>query len=285
MTSQVWLLVLTAAVGHALWNFAARRTAGNLTAMWLALAGGCIWLLPAILFLLATRAPAALVAAGGYRCVLATGLIHAAYFALLARAYAQGEISLVYPVARGSGIGLTALLAWFLLDESITPAGAAGIGVVLIGILTMGTPALRRGGTTRGFGTALGVGVTIVAYSLVDKVGVGRVHPVLYIWALALITVIILAPFILVGRRHLIWPTVARYWHGITVMAFGILGTYLLILFAFTMGPVSYIVAARESAVVLGSILGFVFLHERPRALRLAAIACITAGLVLIRMG
>jgi len=284
VTTDVWSLVLAAAIGHALWNFAARRVSGNLIVLWFALTAGCILLLPAVIFLLLTRGLSPLTTPAGYGYMLATGLLHIAYFLLLSRAYEQGEISVVYPVARGSGIGLTALLAWLFLDEQIPFIGAAGIGLVFAGILFMGAPGLRSGHTLHGFRTALWVGASIVTYSLVDKVGVGQVHPVLYIWVMAMSTVLWLSPSMLGPRRAELYPTYTRFRRYIIFMSFGILGTYLMILFAFTRGPVSYIVAAREFSVVVGSVLGFVFMREDFHPAKIAAILAITAGIILIKL-
>ena len=94
-----------------------------------------------------------------------------------------GWISLVYPIARGSGVGLTALLAWLLLGERINATGTAGIGLVLLGIAVMGTaPLLRTGAPRRGYALAIGVGVSIAAYSLTDKLGANLLHPVVFMW-------------------------------------------------------------------------------------------------------
>ena len=284
MTPDVWALVLAAAIGHALWNFAARRLSGDLVAIWLALSGGCLLLLPVIVGLIYYRGLDQLTTPAGYAYMLATGLLHIAYFLLLSKAYQRGEISVVYPVARGSGIGLTALLAWLFLHEEISTVGALGIGLVFAGIVLMGSPAFRDRSAVRGLGSALWVGASIVAYSLVDKLGVGQVHPVLYIWAMALIIVLALGPRFL-GQPQLIRQTWRQNRPYIAFMAVGILGTYLMILFAFTRGPVSYIVAAREFSVVVGSLLGFLLLKERLFPAKIAAILAITAGLILIRMG
>jgi len=285
MTAAVWGLVIAAAVGHALWNFAARRVSGDLVVMWLALVAGCVLLSPVIVGLLLCRDIHALTSAAGIGYMIATGLIHVAYFLLLSRAYEQGEISVVYPIARGSGIGLTALLAWILLDEVISPTGAAGIGLIFAGIVLMGSPGLLRTDKVHGFQSALWVGASIVTYSLVDKVGVSQVHPVLYIWAMALIIVLVLWPHLLHRRRGTLLQTAKANRRPIAVMGVGILGTYLMILFAFTLGPVSYIVAAREFSVVVGSVLGFVLLKERFSRLKVAAILAIAAGMILIRLG
>jgi multidrug transporter EmrE-like cation transporter len=124
-------------------------------------------------------------------CMLATGVIHGLYFLALSAAYQRGEMSVVYPVARGSGIALTAMGGTWLLDEHLSVTGYVGIAAVTIGILLFAVP----GWTTRGRGIrqALAVGATIPAYSLVDKVGTGLVHPVVYIWVMYGLTCGVLA--------------------------------------------------------------------------------------------
>ena len=284
MSAEVWALVLTAAVGHALWNLAARKVAGDIAILWLAFALGSACMLPVCAYFywqgtpLVWTTPALL-------CLLATGAIHAIYFALLAWAYEHGEISMVYPVARGSGVGLTALAGWGLLSEDISLLGAAGIGGILCGIFALGAPALMRGGDRRSFKLALCVGLSIVAYSIVDKIGVGHMSPIYYISGMWILGTLLRWPFVWRLRRGTFYASARTHWRSIAFIGLGSLGTYLLILFAYTKGPVSYIVAARESSVVIGSILGFVFLRENFTRLKLVGVLGIAAGLALIKMG
>ncbi len=284
MSSEVWTLVLTAAIGHALWNFAARKVAGDIAILWLSFALGSVCMLPVCAYMWWQGAPPTTTPIS-MLCLLATGVLHAIYFALLASAYEHGEISLVYPVARGSGVGLTALAGWTVLAEDISLLGAAGIGCVLCGIFALGAPALMRGGDRRSFNLALCVGLSIVAYSLVDKIGVGHMRPVYYISGMWILGTLLRWPFVWRLRRGTFYATARAHWRSITFIGLGSLGTYLLILFAYTKGPVSYIVAARESSVVGGALLGFLFLREHFTALKLVGVLGIAVGLVLIKMG
>jgi len=283
VTAGVFFLVLASAFCHAGWNFAARRVAGNLAVLWLGLTAATLCLTLFALYLTLQVGVAAIPSLAAGACVVATGVLHALYFILLARAYEHGEISLVYPVARGSGIGLTAVLGWALLREPITPVGAAGILLVFAGIVVMGWPGRLRGDRL-GMRLALGVGIVIPAYSIVDKIGVSLVHPVLYIWFMFVIFNLLNAPAVL--RRH--WGQLRdlgrRHLAHLLVVGFGSMGTYLIILFAFRLGPVSYIVAVREVAVVVGAGLGIVFLHERLTRAKAVAIIAIVIGLVAIKL-
>jgi len=284
MSADLWALVLTAALGHALWNLAARNVAGDIATLWLAFALGSAVMLPVCVYMYWQGMPLLLTPTAAFY-LLATGAIHAVYFALLAWAYEHGEISMVYPVARGSGVGLTALAGWTLLAEEISLVGALGIGCVLCGIFALGAPALMRGGDRRSFKLALYVGLSIVAYSIVDKVGVGHMQPIYYISGMWILSTLLLWPFVWRLRRGTFGTTARQHWRSIAFIGLGSLGTYLLILFAYTKGPVSYIVAARESSIVAGAILGFIFLRENVTRLKLVGVLAIAAGLALIKMG
>jgi drug/metabolite transporter (DMT)-like permease len=285
MTVSVFLLVLFSAFCHATWNFAARKAAGNLMAIWLGLWIGCAAILPAALGIIIHDGVHTIAELPGISCIIATGLIHSVYFRLLAAAYAEGEISLVYPIARGSGIAFTAILAGLLLQEQLTLLGALGIGLVCLGIISLSRDAHRRADEAKAIRLALGIGTSIVAYSLVDKIGVGYIHPVVYIWSMFLIAGVTLTP-LLVRRYRVRFAKEARQNIGYAlIIGVGSVGTYLMILFAFTMGPVNYIVAVREFAVVLGALAGVVFLKERLTPMKALAICVIVIGIIGIKLG
>ena len=283
MTLGVFLLALAAAVCHAGWNFVARKVSGNLVVVWLAILTGCLLLLPIALGILFHYGFANSVSLPAFGYMIATGVIHAIYFCLLSLSYEKGEITRIYPIARGSGVGGTAICAKLFLREEISFMGSIGIGLIFLGVVAMGSPAFRTGENTRQFKLALCVGASIVTYSLIDKIGVNKVNPVLYIWAMFFIAAIVLWP--LVVWRH--WGTILKtgkiYMRDILAIGAGSIGTYLMILFAFTLGLVSYVVAIREFAVVIGVLLGVLFLKERLTPSKVVAIFTITMGLVCIK--
>lgn len=282
MNADVWGLVLAAALGHALWNFAAYKVAGNTAVLWLAFASGILFITPLCAYLWWQGTPLVLSWPGGL-CLLATGLVHALYFALLAQAYEHGEISTVYPIARGSGVGLTALVAYLGLGEDISLPGAGGIALVFGGIFCVGASALKL--QARGLQLALSVGLTIVCYSLIDKIGVGYVQPIYYICGLWVIATLARLPFVLRQYGAELLTTARAFYGYILLIGGGSLATYLLILYAYTQGPVSYIIAARESSVVIGALLGWVFLKERLTVVKTLGIVAIAGGLILLRAG
>ncbi len=284
MTLYIFLLVIFSAFCHATWNFAARKAAGNLMAIWLGLWIGCAVILPAAIGVVILNGMCAAAELPAISCILATGLIHIVYFRLLAAAYEEGEISLVYPIARGSGIALTAILASFILQEHLTPLGALGIGLVCLGIFSLSTATRRRAEDVKAIRLALGIGASIVAYSIVDKLGVSYVHPIVYIWSMFLIMAVGLTPLLIRRYRGKLWQTARQYKGYAAIIGIGSAGTYLMILFAFTRGPVNYIVAVREFAVVLGALAGIVFLKERLTLVKVVAICVIVIGIIAIKL-
>jgi drug/metabolite transporter (DMT)-like permease len=287
MSTSLFLVVLVAAVFHAVWNFYARKMSGNIVVFWFALWVSVLVLLPLVAGLVVLEGVDAIWAMyrQGYPYMIGTGIFHIGYFILLARAYEYGEISVVYPVARGSGIGATAFCGWLFLNENINWIGATGIGLVCLGILSMGAGVLRQNEQAiDGFKSALGVGVTIIGYSVIDKMGVGVVNPILYIWTMFLVTVLAIWPLVISRHRGEVRKILARSRRSILIIGTGSAGTYLTILFAFTMGPVGYIVALREFAVVVGAVLGVVLLGEKLTAGKVVAIGTIAAGLVCIKL-
>ena len=217
-------------------------------------------------------------------CMVATGLIHAVYFRLLAAAYEHGEISLVYPIARGSGIALTAVLAVLFLKESFGVAGAIGVGLIAVSIPSLCLTSQRKGMHTRAVALALGTGGSIVVYSLVDKIGVGYISPVVYIWSMFLIAAVALTPFVMWRYRGTVRQIAKQYIGYALIIGVGSLGSYLMILFAFTTQPVGYVVAVRESAIIWGSLAGIVFLKERFTIVKIAVTCLIVIGIICIKM-
>ena len=286
MTSAALGLVLTAALLHATWNLALKQSARKLTVSWLSLLAGVLLATPGVLLL--PGGPG--VSPAGWACVLATGLLHALYFLFLSEAYERGELSLVYPLARGSGPLLVALLAPILLGEVLAPAGATGIGLVVLGLFGLaGGPEPAGPGQSRllaqwrapHVALALLTGLTIAGYSLVDKVGVSLVHPYLYQVLMFWGAFLLLTPYVLWRQP----PSVASLkaeWRTVAFVAVFSFAAYLLVLFALRLAKVAYVVAAREVSIVFGAALGAAFLGERHGARRLVAAAGIAAGIVLI---
>jgi len=225
------------------------------------------------------RVPAAVVP-----FMIAPIAIHAVYFFALGRAYRHGGFSRVYPIARGLGVALVPIVALLLFDEWLSPLGTLGVTLVVAGIVSLslaagGGPALTRAG--RGTAWALLTGLTIAAYSLVDKAGVARLHPVPYIALMGLGMSVLLAPVVLADRGALAreWKFNWRTILGASSMN---LTSYLLVLFAFRLSKVGYVVAARELSILFSALIGSLWLGEGRLPARLAGASVVLAGVVCV---
>jgi drug/metabolite transporter (DMT)-like permease len=287
MTGLSLGLVLLSALAHSTWNLLLKRSGDKEIFVWWLLAAGSVVLAPlggVLLWLNPIPPP-------GWWLVLATTVLHIFYFVLLGRGYTQGDLSLVYPIARGIGPMLVPILAVVLLGEDIHLVAVIGIVAIVLGIYTVSwwgnfALLLRRPFaflSNRGSGYAMLTGLTISVYALIDKQGVSYVQPFLYMYLMTLGSAVGLAPYILRQRPI---GAIKREWQGnagpivvagvLTFMAYG------LVLTAFSLSRVSYVAPAREVGIVVGVLMGIIILKEPFGTGRLLGSSLIVAGLVLI---
>jgi drug/metabolite transporter (DMT)-like permease len=281
MPGEALALVAMAAAIHAAWNALAKRAGDQLAFLWSSVSVAALAFLGPGLALL----PPGGVPAAAWPFVAATIAIHAGYFAALGRAYAGGEYSLVYPVARGLGVALVPVLGWALLGEGLSPLGALGVALVVAGIAAVGRAGASRaraGPGGRGLGWAAATGLTIAGYSLVDKAGVTRLHPLPYLAFMGLGISLCLTPWVLRGGR--LAAEWRRNWRAILVASVLNLTSYLLVLFAFRLSKAAYVVAARELSIVLSVVIGRLWLGEAGLRARLPGAALILAGAVCVAL-
>ena len=201
MTAVSLILVLLAAVAHASWNLLLKRADDPEVFAWCLLVVATVLLAPLGVVLFSYNS----VDVTGLWFILATIALHVLYFNLLARGYVQGDLSLVYPVARGMGPMLVPVLAVVFLNEKIEPLAIGGIAAIIGGMYTISwwgnfhqllrSPLLFL--RSAGMRYAVLTGLTIAAYSIVDKEGVGHVQPLLYMYFLTIGTAAMLAPYVL----------------------------------------------------------------------------------------
>jgi drug/metabolite transporter (DMT)-like permease len=244
-------LVLLAAISHATWNLLARRANEKLAFLWCGNLVASILFLPLGIWLLLTEPSISPI---GWGVVVLSAGLEALYYWTLAQAYRYGDLSLVYPIARGTAPILVPLLAALFLGERLSALAMAGIGLVVLGTVVihtrgLGRPSLSAIGQVLGqLGTryALLTGLVIAAYSALDKYGVSLVRPILYGYLLFLGLTVLLLPLALRQRQAL-----ATEWkqHRGSIIVVGLLapGSYLLVLLALTLAPVSYVAAAWAS--------------------------------------
>jgi drug/metabolite transporter (DMT)-like permease len=286
-------LVLLAAVLHASWNIAAKRAGGDqrftlLTSLMTAV----LWL-PAGLWFGWQELPRW--GWAEWAAVSASAAVHLLYFNVLLTGYRVADLTVVYPLARGSGPLITAAVAVLLLGEPLSASGAAGVLAVCGGVfLIAGGPALwrhapgtaERARTRAGLRWGLLTGATIAGYSVIDgyAIKVLLAGPVLYDYLCNLLRVPLQLPTLLRhgGGLKDVWR--AQWKHALVVAALSP-AAYILVLCALQLAPLSHVAPAREVSMLVAALLGGRLLGEGDRALRLLGAACIAAGVIGLSLG
>jgi drug/metabolite transporter (DMT)-like permease len=289
MTLLSLMLLVVAAVLHALSNALIKLSRDKLAFTWWMLTVNAIIGLPLIFFV---GQPQPI----GWLIILVSGLIEAMYFITLTRAYALGDLSQVYPLARGSAPLFVLLWALLFLGERPTPIGMGGILIVVIGLYLVNLPMLADwnrpllGLRSPAARWALLTGLLISTYSAIDKVGMRYVDPLPYLYLFLFVTWIALsAQWLHPDRRSALRAEVQidrrRVLATATVVA--ILGSsaYALVLAALRLSPVSYVSPVRELSVVFGAWIGVRFMGEQGGRLRIFAAALVATGIVVIAVG
>jgi drug/metabolite transporter (DMT)-like permease len=225
----------------------------------------------------------------GWACVLASSLAEIAYFVSMGKAYQSGDLSVAYPLARGSAPLFITFWATLFLKERLTELGLMGIlliagGLYLINARSSGDlwePLRQLGSPVSRW--ALVTGFCISLYSTIDKVGIQYVPPFVYIYLVLLAALIAFTPHILLSGKK---AGIAAEWRvnkvGILVSGVAALLTYYLVLLAMRLSFVSYVGSVREMSAVFGAFLGSTLLGEGYGRIRVLASALVFLGILLI---
>jgi drug/metabolite transporter (DMT)-like permease len=285
MSARALALVLAAAVLHAAWNALAKR--GRDPLAFLALCS-CV-AAPVLLPLAAPLLWRDGVPARALPFVLGTIALHVVYFYALGRAYSTGAYSIVYPIARGLGVALVPVGAYVLLDERLSPVGVTGVVFVVLGVVALHQVGHRHAVATGGrLGAAtlwaVVTGLSIASYSLNDKAGVMRLHPVPYMLLMEAGCGLILLPAALLTRRQAVRLEWTTNWRAILAVGVMSAAGYTLVLLAFRLSKAGYVVAARELSIVLSALIGTLWMGEGRVTPRLAAATIVLAGVVCVAL-
>jgi drug/metabolite transporter (DMT)-like permease len=277
--------LLFAAMLHAIWNMLAKRSIDNQTFLIGSVALSTVMLLPFAVTRLHPIPPAA------WGIIVLSAALEATYYLLLGKAYKGGDLSLVYPISRGSSPMFVTLLAVFVLGERIAPMGIFGILLTVAGIYVVHLKSFQRDALLEPFRAiansrvsqlALLTGMTIASYSAVDKVGVGMVDPVLYIFLVFSLSIVMLAPFMLMKKREALKIEWRTNWRTMLLVGAMIAGGYLLILIILSTNKVSYATSVRSASVVFGALLGLLVLKEPLGDKKLLGAGIIFTGIICI---
>lgn len=281
MELTVFIAVLAAAACHAGWN-ALIKGGGDplMTTAIVTIAAGVVgvpfWPLVGL------PLPAA------WPWVAASVIVHVFYFATLIEAYRHGDLSQVYPIARGGAPLMTGFASTLIIGEHLAPIAWGGLILLVVGVLLLslrGDDALAKF-NTRGIGYALATAVSICAYTMVDGIG-ARVsgNAPGYTMAIFLGCSLAMAGYLMARRG------VAVFGHARPQWRIGLFGgalqvvSYGIAIWAMTVAPIAIVAALRETSVLFGALIAVVVLKEPLRPVRLVAALLIVAGLIALRVG
>lgn len=293
MPAAALALVLVAALLHAAWNVVAKKAGGD----------GRFALLVAG-FIVVVWAPVGLYVGweavprwgwAEWGLIVASGVTHLVYFHVLLRGYALSDLTVVYPVARGTGPLVASLGAVLLLGESMSLLGVAGVLAVTGGVfLIAGGPSLwakvhdpaQKARVMAGLGWGAMTGLLISGYTLIDgyAVKVWLISPILidYFGNFARIPFMLPGALRNPGAVKEAWRT--QWKHALVVATVSPLA-YVLVLYAVKLAPLSHVAPAREVSMLFAALFGGRLLGEGDRGLRIAGAACIGLGVAGLALG
>jgi uncharacterized membrane protein len=284
-------LVAISAVLHVAWNVRLKTAGDPLRAATVGLLAASFGIVPAgiLVWWMTGGGPVPL---DGLALGILSGVVEAGYFILLSAAYRRGDLSVVYPIARGTAPLIAVVIGVAILGERLGVAGSFGVLLLLLGFLVLQQPwQVLRGhrGIDPSIAFAIATGVTIATYTAIDRVGTRIIAPIPYaaiLWLTAVVVLLVWVRFVaggdlFAGGREQVQRAAVGGWLT--------LGAYLLILFALSVAPLSGVAPLRESATVFAAAWGSVRLGEAvsrgDSVRRIGASVAIVAGALLLAMG
>jgi drug/metabolite transporter (DMT)-like permease len=224
-------------------------------------------------------------AAASWKWLAASTIIHYFYYFFLLRAYAHGDLSHVYPIARGLGPTLVAIFSDALIGERISLQAGLGVGLVSLGIIGLALGNGWRGLGGRGTFFAVLTGLTIAGYTVADGTGVRNAgNPLSYIAWLNIIE----GPWVFLAALYVRGPALlpylkAQWWRGSLGGVVATIG-YGIAIWALSLGAMANVAALRETSVLFAALIGTLLLGEKFGAKRVVAALVIVAGLLLMNL-
>ena len=279
MPFELICVVLLAALFHATWNFLVKRSTDPYQGMTSVVIGHIPFGVIAVLW-----SPALSISAWSY--VVAGAILHTGYQLFLLNSYRYGDLSKVYPMARGAAPLITAVVSIVVLDEIYERQQVAALLIIALGIVCL-TFTTSKSNSHHRFKTSILAIVTagfISTYSLVDGVGARIAGTALGFYGfLTIINGFIFALFISIIRPGMAKKAVTHdlretlFSGGISFLAYG------LVIWSFTKAPIALVAALRETSVIFALLLGIFILKEKLTWLKMVAIAATLTGVILLR--
>ena len=215
----------------------------------------------------------------------ASGAFHAAYKLFLTFAYEQGDLSRVYPIARGAAPMVVLGVSALFLADTLSALEIAGVLVLGAGIALMARGAFFHGEQRKLVPLALGSAMMTAGYSLVDGLG-ARVSgdAVMYVGWLFFLDAVIFTPICLALRGRHVFRAERRVWITSALAAAGSYGAYAIAVWAMTVAPIALVAALRETSIFFAVLIGWLVMKDRMDLLKAAAATLIVSGALLTRL-
>jgi len=272
--------VLLAALTHATWNYYAKRAAHCRHMVWLYSVGSIVLYAPIVIWILIFHPQH--FETQHWLALLATGVLHMGYSLLLQAGYRVSDLSLVYPIARGTGPLLSFLAATVLLHEPANSLSVLGVALIVGGILLVsGLASAPHKAPRAGIAFGLLIGVFIAGYTINDGWAVKAlmISPFILDFTGNLLRTVLLTPLALRNREELMREAREYRTSVIVVSVLGPLG-YILVLFAMKIAPIGHVAPTRELATLVGSYFGVRLLKERMTPQRVIGAVLIVGGVI-----
>jgi len=264
--------VLTSALFHATWNLLLARASDTNAALAVAMLAGSLVILP--LALLRWRLDAEAIP-----FVAVSAVLELSYFWMLARAYRQADLSLVYPIARGLAPVLVLVGGVLIVGQRMAPGGV--LGVVLVGVGVVLVRGFRSPASRQDVAMAVAIACLIASYTLVDQRGVSHADALTYLFLVVGIPAVVYAGVLVAqsgGAARFRTATTP----SILLGGVGVVAAYGLVLAALAIAPAASVSALRETSIVMATILAAVVLKERVERSRWLGSVVVVAGIALV---
>lgn len=283
-------LVVVSAMLHVAWNIRLKTAGDPLRAATVGMLAASVGIIPAglVAWWLGGGAPLPI---EGVALGILSGTIEAGYFVLLSAAYRRGDLSVVYPIARGTAPLLAVAIGVGLLGERLGLAGSIGVVGLLLGFVMLQRPwrVLRGHGHDPAVAFAFATGVTIATYTAIDRIGTRLIDPLPYAAILWVTTSVVLVVWVRLVSGGDLFAGGREQVRRAAVGGWLTLGAYVLVLWALSVAPLSGVAPLRESATVFAAAWGSVRMGEavgrREIGRRIGASVLIVGGALLLAVG
>ena len=286
MTFYVLSLILTAAVLHAFWNILSKKANGRAPFIWLVYIASTFMYLPVLLYRI--RQGDDVISQPVLWFSLSSAALHIAYYLILQKGYRSGDLSVVYPLARGTGPLFSSVAGILLLHEQLKLKASIGLGLILIGVLIITRLSFRKENNAKiitGVYWGMLTGFFIALYTFNDTVVVKQyaISPLIITFVSNMFSTFLLFPFVLSQKTEIKREIRQHKWSIVTI---GLLSpaAYILVLEALKYAPLTVVAPARETSILIGVFMGSRVLNEEDGRRRLIASVSILGGIIALSL-